>query len=96
MKKNKKVIYILTIINIIITLISARFDYVILIFIWFKYHIFANEASSIGIIGGADGPTSIYIASKPSLNPYLITIIFAILSILGIIYLIFNKNKPKA
>ena len=52
-----------------------------------------NEASSIGIIGGADGPTAIFVTSKihwPSICGLLAVIIWAIL-IAVIVYL--NKKK---
>lgn len=52
-----------------------------------------NEASSIGIIGGADGPTAIFVTSKihwPSVYGLIAAIIVAIL-IAVIIYL--SKKK---
>ncbi|TAH63656.1 MAG: hypothetical protein EWM50_01945 [Gottschalkiaceae bacterium] len=52
-----------------------------------------NNASSIGIIGGADGPTAIFIASQPSFN--LAIGIFSLLTIAGIIYLFIVKRSMK-
>jgi Na+-transporting methylmalonyl-CoA/oxaloacetate decarboxylase beta subunit len=50
-----------------------------------------NDAASIGIIGGSDGPTSIYVGNPQS--SYLITVIFTLLSIIGIVFLIITKKK---
>ena len=79
----KKVVTVLTIISMIITLISAVFNFVIPVYLSYKFHLNVGEASSIGIIGGADGPTSIYVASRNS-HTYLITVIFTVLSVAGL------------
>ncbi|HHW31059.1 MAG TPA: hypothetical protein GXX20_05200 [Clostridiaceae bacterium] len=92
MKKMKlrKLIFALTTINIIITLISVFSNYIIRIFLSYKLNSEAARAGTIGIIGGADGPTAIFISSNPS--PYIITVISALLSIAGIIYLVFSRR----
>ncbi len=90
---NKKVITILTIITTLITLISASFKYFLRMYASYRVNIDSDKAASIGIIGGADGPTSIFIAGTPSSS--LITIIFALLSIIGFVYLIFMKKFQK-
>lgn len=48
-----------------------------------------SEASSIGIIGGADGPTAVFVASSPSFWP----LIFGLA--LGLIVGILWKKKRK-
>lgn len=47
----------------------------------------------VGIIGGSDGPTAIYISSGPS--PYVIAaIVIIVIAIIGlIIWKIGNRNK---
>lgn len=53
-------------------------------------HVFFNrEAASIGIIGGADGPTAIYIASQINWFPI---IVFSIEIALGL-YLFLTRSK---
>lgn len=88
--KLRKLIFALTTINIIITLISVFSNYIIRIFLSYKLNSEAARAGTIGIIGGADGPTAIFISSNPS--PYIITVISALLSIAGIIYLVFSRR----
>lgn len=98
MKKSKKIIILLTIITSLIALISANYNYLLQKYISYKFNINLKEAASIGIIGGADGPTSIFIASKPHSNA--ITIISTFLSIIGFVYLFsgsfyfLNIKKP--
>ena len=54
------------------------------------------EASSIGIIGGADGPTAIFITSQPSnFRSRLIPLAVLILGILGLIRLWHPKVNTK-
>lgn len=89
--KLNKAVKIFTIITTVITLFSAVFTFVLPMFLSYKLQIYANEASSIAIIGGADGPTAIYVTSKSS--PYMITVIFGVLSIAGIIYQYIIKRQ---
>lgn len=95
MKKEKltKVVTILTIITATITLISVVFSFLIPMYLSYKFHIDTSKAGSIGIIGGADGPTAIYVTSQSSLH--LGTVIFALLTVFGIIYLIVAKKATK-
>lgn len=51
-----------------------------------------NEASSIGIIGGADGPTTIYLASS-SVNCWSLLGIFIIGVIIAAVILFLKKRK---
>lgn len=51
-----------------------------------------KEAASIGIIGGADGPTAIFISSSVSLEPVAITVCGLIL-VVGIGIFIYKKIK---
>jgi len=92
--KLKKIVTILTIISMIITLISAIFNFVIPVYLSYKLNINAGEVHSIGIIGGADGPTSIYVTSSYT-DTYLITVIFTVISVAGIVYQIYTKKTTK-
>lgn len=91
--KLRKVIAILTITTTIITIISAGFDFLIPMYLSYKLRNEVGKASSIGIIGGADGPTAIFVTSRSF--PYLITVIFALFSIAGVLYLFFDKKVRK-
>jgi Na+-transporting methylmalonyl-CoA/oxaloacetate decarboxylase beta subunit len=91
--KNKKVIILITITTALITLISASFNFWVSMYVAYRFNINSDKASSIGIIGGADGPTSIFIAGIPSSNS--VTIVFALLSIIGFLYLISMKKFKK-
>ena len=74
------------------TALSGVYNYLLPLYLSYKFNMDLRGASSIGIIGGADGPTSIYVSS--SLFPN-ITAIFALLAAAGIIYLFFDKRKNK-
>jgi oxaloacetate decarboxylase beta subunit len=54
-----------------------------------------NQRVSVGIIGGADGPTSIFVAGKVPEGLGIMGIFCGIL-LLGVgLYLIFRKNRNK-
>lgn len=91
--KLRKAIAILTILFAIITIISEGFNFLIPIFISHRFNINTDRASSIGIIGGADGPTSIFISGI--VRPYTFTFIFALLSILGLLYLLLTRKQQR-
>ena len=97
MKKERlrKVVTVLTIIAIMITLISVGFHFLLPKYLSCKYNIQAGNADSIGIIGGADGPTAIFVASGTSSSTYILTAIFALLSIGGILYVLFANKAMK-
>lgn len=92
-EKLRKVVRILTIINLIITLISVGFNFLLPIYLSYKLNNEVGKVSSIGIIGGTDGPTSIFVASQSS--SHISTIIFTLLSIVGALYLFFTKKTTK-
>ncbi|CUH91640.1 hypothetical protein [Herbinix luporum] len=89
--KSKKPIKIFTLVCIIITVVSATINFLLPLLSLYKFKIHLNAYNSIGIIGGADGPTSVFVAYNSS--PYLLTIIFGILSILGVVYLFITRKS---
>jgi Na+-transporting methylmalonyl-CoA/oxaloacetate decarboxylase beta subunit len=95
MKKEKstKMITIFTVICALVAFISLFFSSLLPLYLSHKFNIDTREAGSIGIIGGADGPTAIYLSGQ--ISSYWFTVVFATLAILGIIYLIFAKNSVK-
>lgn len=55
-----------------------------------------NEDSSIGIIGGADGPTAIFIGSRIALSPLIAIIGTAVgVAVIVISVIAIRKNKSK-
>ena len=62
MSKKYKTIKTLTIIAIIITIIWGVVNFVVPFLLFKKSSVDIGSANSIGIIGGSDGPTSIFIA----------------------------------
>lgn len=93
MMKRTKVVTIFTITTTIIALISASFNFLLPMCISYIFRKEVREASSIGIIGGADGPTAIFLAKQTS--SHFITIIFSVLSIVGVLYLFFARKATK-
>ena len=54
-----------------------------------------NQRISVGIIGGADGPTSVFVAGKVPEGLGIMGILCGIL-LLGVgLYLVFRKNRNK-
>ena len=55
------------------------------------------EPQSIGLIGGNDGPTAIYVSSDYSvLSPLAITVLFCILLLFEITFILnLGSNKPR-
>lgn len=95
MKKNKlnKIITILTITCGFIAFISTFSSSLLSLYLSYKFNKDIRNESSIGIIGGADGPTAIYLSRQA--YAHLIPVIFGGLAILGIIYLLITKNSIK-
>ena len=52
---------------------------------------FTSNASSIGIIGGADGPTAIFVTTSPNLIPTVIVGTAIVLTAIVVIYLIHKR-----
>lgn len=88
--KLRKIVTILTTITVIITFISVGLNFILPIYLSYKLHKEVGKIGSIGIIGGADGPTAIFITSRPFSG--VTTIIFTLFSIVGILYLVLNKK----
>lgn len=95
MRKDKltKIVAVLTVITGLITVIRLGFNFLLPMYLSYKLNKDVNNASTIGIIGGADGPTTIFIASQPSFN--LAIGIFSLLTIAGIIYLFIVNRSMK-
>ena len=78
----------------ILILISAALTALSLYFVWrlHRYAFLVGNGSAVSIIGGADGPTSIFIAGRVS-QPYLLYF-FTVAVVVGtIIYHIVRRRK---
>ena len=92
-KKLNRVITALTIICALITLFSVFFESLLKLYFSYKFNSDIKDASSVGIIGGSDGPTEIFLGSQ-SITIW-VPIIFAILTVLGVVYLIVDRRRDK-
>lgn len=91
-KRNKWILG-LTILSVIVTITSLSIDFLLPVYLNGKFQTGAiMPGDTIGVIGSADGPTSILLTNT---NSYYFTIIFALLSVIGILSLIFTKRKTK-
>lgn len=64
MKKGKftKVFNMVTIVTTTITFIFVAVSFLLPKYLSYKYHIDSSKVGSIGVIGGADGPTAIFVS----------------------------------
>lgn len=87
----EKVVGIITIISAVVTLVSELFYFILPLLLSHSFQPTSGKQNSIGIIGGADGPTAIYIAHQPSLH--MVTIIAAMITVAGIAYLLIKRKQ---
>ncbi|KNY25930.1 hypothetical protein [Pseudobacteroides cellulosolvens] len=87
-----KIILIITVVSALLSLICGIFEYILPLYLTYKHNISINKNSSVAIIGGADGPTAIYV-THTSANSFPITIIFLLITILGVGYGLFTKFR---
>lgn len=94
-RRYRKIIMVLTIVTSIITILSASWRFLMGLYFEYKFNININtgDVSSVGIIGGADGPTSILLSGSPYSG--LIAVVFGLLSVIGITYLIVASKVKK-
>lgn len=85
--KLRKLVRILVIISIIFVSLYFLFH----MYISYKLTREVEKPATIGIIGGADGPTAIYLGRQSS--SYIVSFIFILLIIAGVIYLYFTKKQ---
>ncbi|SDN01851.1 sodium ion-translocating decarboxylase subunit beta [Acetanaerobacterium elongatum] len=55
----------------------------------------SSDAASIGIIGGADGPTAVYISNKETLSVFLTAAINLIVSAAALVLRLRKRLRPK-
>ena len=66
-------------------------------FLWIAQYFLPNESTTVGIIGGADGPTQILVAASPDQFIITYTVLGSLFLLLGIVsivlYFIWKKQK---
>ena len=87
----RKIIMVITVLCITAFVVSAALNFLLPTYLSHKLNSDIRSASSIGIIGGADGPTAILISGANF--PLKYTAIYGFLSVAGIIYLTMTKRK---
>lgn len=92
-KKLARIVRVLTIICALITLLSVFYKSLLKLYFSYKFNTDIKDASAVGIIGGSDGPTEIFIGSQST--THWVPIIFAILTVLGVVYLIVDRRRDK-
>jgi Na+-transporting methylmalonyl-CoA/oxaloacetate decarboxylase beta subunit len=89
-KTINKFVMIFTVVCGAAAAIGILYEYLLPLYLSYKFKTDLSDASAIGIIGGADGPTTIYLSGSVSPG---ITALFAVLAAMGITYLIIAKRK---
>ncbi len=91
MKESVKKLTVAVAIVTIISLAIVVFNEVLVPeYLLHKFNVETRGTGAIGIIGGADGPTSIFISSKTS--PRLITVLLALIFMIGLAFLLWAKK----
>lgn len=90
-RKLRKLLTVLTVICALITVISLFFDILLSLYAWGKFNAYIKDSNTIGITGGADGPTAIILAGK--FTSWWISVVFAMFTVLGIIFLVSTKDN---
>jgi Na+-transporting methylmalonyl-CoA/oxaloacetate decarboxylase beta subunit len=85
-----KFVMIFTVICGAAAAIGIAYEFLLPLYLSYKFKSDLSDASAIGIIGGADGPTTIYLSGSVSPG---ITALFAVLAATGIAYLVITKRK---
>jgi len=85
------IVAVLTVLCGLVAIISILVRLVLPLYILRKSSINIKDAGSIGIIGGADGPTVIFLAGGAFWS--FVSIIFALAALAGIIWLIAAKRR---
>ncbi len=85
-------IAILTAISGIFILYNLVIRLLAYLYLEHKFGVSTKDASAIGIIGSADGPTSIYVSDK---NEQILLPVIVLLFIMGIAYFVYQGLRRK-
>lgn len=90
----KNIILIITIVSALVCTINLIFEYLLPLYLTHKYNLDVSRNDSAAIIGGADGPTSVFIARRIP-RSFPITNILYLVTILGIACQFFIRRFKK-
>lgn len=91
MKKDK--IFIGLVVVDVILLVLNLADSILGSMVRGLFSFYSSDASSIAIIGGADGPTSVFIAGKVGVPMDGLLIAFIVAVIVTVVYVVVKKKK---
>ena len=92
MKKDKSIkltlLTVSTVLWALAALISAFSNSILSLYLSNRFNLDVRNTVSVGVVGGADGPTVIFLSD----NTHFFTALFAVLAILGSFYLVIAKR----
>lgn len=91
-RRLKMTIIVIAAICILIVIGKVTCNLLLMAYLSYKYGADFKNAGSIGIIGGADGPTSIYLSGSPGPNS---AVIFVLLAVIAAVLAVFYKKKSR-
>ncbi len=91
-KLDKTGIVLVILLVILLFVLGFRYLLGVLVSFFFQYD---GSAASVGIIGGADGPTAIFLAGKVSYTPSLLVIVTVLVLVVNIIHFVRKRHKKK-
>lgn len=59
------------------------------------FHLIGTEAASVGIIGGADGPTAIFVTSTTPVSSWMVYLLTVLVIVLTVVYLIRRRQAQR-
>lgn len=90
MNLKRKLIFIVTVLSGVMFLIHIVFKLLLHLYLIIKFDTDLSDASSIGIIGGADGPVSILVANAQFSR---LLGLLPLIAVAGGVYLYLTKKK---
>ncbi|MEL7648845.1 MAG: hypothetical protein AAGU76_12170 [Sedimentibacter sp.] len=91
-KRLKMTVVVIAAICILVVIGKVTCNLLLMAYISYKYGADLKGAGSIGIIGGADGPTSIYLTGSQGLYSTLIFVLLAVIAV-GLALYYIRKSK---
>lgn len=91
-KKHVKAVGILTIVFAVITLARGAYEFLLPIYLTRKYNL-ETGAREIGIIGGADGPTAVFVTYRTSPFPYTYVLLLVTLALTVVLFYVKKRRN---
>lgn len=86
----QKLTVAVAIVSVISLAVVVFNEVLVLEYLLHKFNVATRGTGAIGIIGGADGPTSIFISSKTSPRP--LTVVLTLVFMIGVAFLLWAKK----